>query len=169
MGAENNCLSSIERGPAGQWILEEGMKEQTGLRTGEQNTFISSPLDQNVTLSPCLMVERFFSFPLVQGSWVTMNLIHSSMTLAAALGQGCGGLGAIENKDELRQCFFRLVTDKSGLSHGPSTVLPLSSRSPAGLGIVCTRALGECCFVPCGLVFFCSPFWPTDRLPPLLS
>lgn len=82
----------------------------------------------------------------------------------------------MENKDELRfalvgreRNFFNLVTDKSDLSRGPSTMLPLSSRRPAGLGTVLIRAASECCVVPCYAAFFCSPFWLTDGLPPPLS
>lgn len=81
------------------------------------------------------------------------ELIYCGMTLVTALG---GGQGAIENRDELRRCFFTLVTDKSDGSCRPSTMPPLLWLSPAGLGIVLTRALFECCFVPCCVAFSCA-------------
>lgn len=83
------------------------------------------------------------------------ELTYCGMTLVTALGGGRAG-GAIENRDELRRCFFTLVTDKCDGSCGPSTMLPLSWLGPAGLGIVLTRALFECCFVPCYVAFSCA-------------
>lgn len=96
---------------------------------------------------------------------MTLNLIYHSMTLVTALGWGI----FIENKDELRRNVFKPMTDKSDLSREPSTVLPLSPLSPAGLGLCAPGRLVNAVLCPVVLRFSAALCGLQIGCPQLLS